>query len=154
MVPAPRQPPSLTTVLNAFRDFDREVSGQLDLRHTIDDNVLIVDVAGAGEEHTLAGAARALTVRVETGRAALSERERAVFTRFVLGGVAEELRRRVNQADQLIGAMNTSLREIRTSNGIGVRLGWRLRDDHATLAASSSSSPPRTPSGPRPRTPS
>ena len=133
VVPAPRQPPSLTTVLNAFRDFDREVSGQLDLRHTIDDNVLIVDVAGAGEEHTLAGAARALTVRVETGRAALSERERAVFTRFVLGGVAEELRRRVNQADQLIGAMNASLREIRTSNGIGVRLGWRLRDDHATL---------------------
>ena len=134
VVAAPRQPPSLTTVLNAFREFDREVSGQLDVRHTIDDdNVLLVDVAGAGEEHTLAGAARALTARVETGRAALSDRERAVFTRFVLGGVAEELRRRVNQADQLIGAMNTSLREIRTSNGIGVRLGWRLRDDHATL---------------------
>ena len=133
VVAAPRQPPSLTTVLNAFREFDREVSGQLDVRHTIDDNVLLVDVAGAGDEHTLAGAARTLTARVEAGRAALSERERAVFTRFVLGGVAEELRRRVNQADQLIGAMNASLRQIRTSNGIGVRLGWRLRDDHATL---------------------
>ena len=152
VVAAPRQPPSLTTVLNAFREFDREVSGQLDVRHTIDDdNVLLVDVAGAGEEHTLAGAARALTARVETGRAALSDRERAVFTRFVLGGVAEELRRRVNQADQLIGAMNTSLREIRTSNGIGVRLGWRLRDDHATLGrilelvATSDTNPLRNP---------
>ena len=134
VIAAPRQPPSLTTVLNAFREFDREVSGQLDVRHTIDDdNVLVVEVAGAGEEHTLAGAARTLAARVEAGRAALSERERAVFTRFVLGGVAEELRRRVNQADQLIGAMNTSLLQIRTSNGIGVRLGWRLRDDHATL---------------------
>jgi len=132
-VPAPRQPASLTTVSNAFREFDREVSGQLDVRHTIDDNVLLVEVAGAGDEHTLAGAARTLAARVEAGRAALSERERAVFTRFVLGGVAEELRRRVNQADQLIGAMNASLREIRTSNGIGVRLGWRLRDDHAIL---------------------
>ena len=132
-VPAPRQPASLTTVSNAFREFDREVSGQLDVRHTIDDNVLLVEVAGAGDEHTLAGAARTLAARVEAGRAALSERERAVFTRFVLGGVAEELRRRVNQADQLIGAMNVSLREIRTSNGIGVRLGWRLRDDHAIL---------------------
>ncbi len=132
-VPAPRQPASLTTVSNAFREFDREVSGQLDVRHTIDDNVLLVEVAGAGDEHTLAGAARTLAARVETGRAALSERERAVFTRFVLGGAAEELRRRVNQADQLIGAMNASLREIRTSNGIGVRLGWRLRDDHAIL---------------------
>lgn len=132
-VPAPRQPASLTTVSNAFREFDREVSGQLDVRHTIDDNVLLVEVAGAGDEHTLAGAARTLAARVEAGRAALSERERAVFTRFVLGGVAEELRRRVNQADQLIRAMNASLREIRTSNGIGVRLGWRLRDDHAIL---------------------
>ena len=132
-VPAPRQPASLTTVSNAFREFDREVSGQLDVRHTIDDNVLLVEVAGAGDEHTLAGAARILAARVEAGRAALSERERAVFTRFVLGGVAEELRRRVNQADRLIGTMNASLREIRTSNGIGVRLGWRLRDDHAVL---------------------
>ena len=133
-VAAPRQPPSLTTVLNAFREFDREVSGQLDARHTIgDDNVLVVEVAGVGDEHTLAGAARTLAARVETGRAALSERERAVFTRFVLGGVAEELRRRVNQADQLIGAMNTSLRGIRTSNGIGVRLGWKLREDYVTL---------------------
>jgi SbcC/RAD50-like, Walker B motif len=133
-VVAPRQPPSLTTVLNAFREFDREVSGQLDVRHTIDeDNVLTVDVAGVGDEHTLAGAARTLAARVEIGRAALSERERQVFTRFVLGGVAEELRRRVNQADQLITAMNTSLREIRTSNGIGVRLGWRLREDYVGL---------------------
>ncbi len=132
-VPAPRQPASLTTVSNAFREFDREVSGQLDVRHTIDDNVLLVEVAGAGDEHTLAGAARTLADRVEAGRAALSEREHAVFTRFVLGGVAEELRLRVNQADRLIGAMNASLREIRTSNGIGVRLGWRLRDDHAVL---------------------
>jgi uncharacterized protein (TIGR02680 family) len=132
-VQAPRQPVSLTTVSNAFREFDREVSGQLDVRHSLDDNVLLVEVAGAGDEHTLAGAARTLAARVEAGRAALSERERAVFTRFVLGGVAEELRRRVNQADQLIAAMNASLREIRTSNGIGVRLGWRLRDDHAIL---------------------
>jgi uncharacterized protein (TIGR02680 family) len=132
-VAAPRQPASLTMASNAFREFDREVSGQLDVRHTIDDGVLLVEVAGAGDEHTLADAARTLAARVEAGRAALSERERAVFTRFVLGGVAEELRRRVNQADQLVGAMNASLREIRTSNGIGVRLGWRLRDDHATL---------------------
>jgi uncharacterized protein (TIGR02680 family) len=132
-VPSPRQPASLNMASNAFREFDREVSGQLDVRQTIDDGVLLVEVAGAGDDHTLAGAARTLAARVEDGRAALSERERAVFTRFVLGGVAEELRRRVNQADRLIGAMNASLREIRTSNGIGVRLGWKLREDHATL---------------------
>ena len=102
-VTAVRQAPSVNSVLNAFRDFDREVSGQLDVRYRLDDDVLVVEVAGAGDEHTLAGAARTLAARVENGRAALSEREREVFTRFVLGGVAEELRRRVNQAGQQCG---------------------------------------------------
>ena len=132
-IAAPRQAASMTMVSNAFGDFDREVSGQLDVRHEIEEGLFLVEVAGAGDERTLAGAARTLTARVAEGRAALTERERAVFTRFVLGGVAEELRRRVNQAGQLIGAMNASLREIRTSNGIGVRLGWQLRDDYAAL---------------------
>ena len=102
-------------MFDAFREFDREVSGQLDARHWLDDEVHLVEVAGAGDERTLAGAARLLATRVEQGRAALSEREREVFTRFVLGGVAEELRRRVNQAGQLIAAMNTSLRGITTT---------------------------------------
>jgi uncharacterized protein (TIGR02680 family) len=128
-----RQVPSVNSVLNAFRDFDREVSGQLDVRNWLDDDVLVVEVAGAGDERTLAGAARTLAARVQSGRAALSDREREVFTRFVLGGVAEELRRRVNQAGQLVEAMNTSLKGIRTSNGIGVRLGWGLREEQAAL---------------------
>jgi uncharacterized protein (TIGR02680 family) len=128
-----RQVPSVNSVLNAFRDFDREVSGQLDVRYRLDDDVLVVEVAGAGDERTLAGAARTLAARVQNGRAALTDREREVFTRFVLGGVAEELRRRVNQAGQLVEAMNTSLKGIWTSNGIGVRLGWGLREEHATL---------------------
>ncbi|HZC70233.1 MAG TPA: TIGR02680 family protein [Jatrophihabitans sp.] len=130
----PRQPASLNVVYDRFREFDREVSGQLDVKHTLDgDRILLVAVAGAGDDHTLAGAARALAIRVEQGRTALSDREREVFTRFVLGGVAEELRRRVNQAGQLIHAMNNSLRGIETSNGIGVRLGWGLREEHAAL---------------------
>jgi flagellar biosynthesis chaperone FliJ len=132
-VTAIRQVPSVNSVLNAFRDFDREVSGQLDVRYRLDDDVLVVEVAGAGDEHSLAGAARTLAERVNSGRAALTDREREVFTRFVLGGVAEELRRRVNQAGQLVAAMNTSLKGIRTSNGIGVRLGWGLREEHAAL---------------------
>ncbi|HEY3882106.1 MAG TPA: TIGR02680 family protein [Trebonia sp.] len=132
-VTAVRQVPSVNSVLNAFREFDREVSGQLDVRYKLDDDVLVVEVAGAGDERTLAGAARTLAARVANGRAALTDREREVFTRFVLGGVGEELRRRVNQAGQLVEAMNTSLKGIRTSNGIGVRLGWSLREEHAAL---------------------
>lgn len=132
-VAEPRQPASASRVFDAFREFDREVSGQLDARHWLDDDVHLIEIAGAGDERTLAGAARLLAARVEQGRAALSEREREVFTRFVLGGVAEELRRRVSQAGQLIAAMNTSLGGISTTNGIGVKLGWGLREEHAAL---------------------
>ena len=82
----------------------------------------------------MAGAPRKLTERVNSGLAALTDREREVFTRFVLGGVAEELLRRVNQAGQrLVAAMSTSVKSITTSNGIGVRLGWGLREEHTAL---------------------
>jgi hypothetical protein len=49
-------------------------------------------------------------------------------TAFVLGEVGEELRRRLSQADNLIKAMNASLRSIKTSHGIGVRLSWKLAE--------------------------
>ena len=71
----PRQAASASRVFDAFREFDREVSGQLDARHWLDDEVHLVEVAGAGDERTLAGAARLLATRVEQGRAALSERD-------------------------------------------------------------------------------
>jgi hypothetical protein len=51
-VPAPRQPPSQTAVFNAFREFDREVSGQLDVQHNIDDNVFL-DIGAAGDRRRL-----------------------------------------------------------------------------------------------------
>ncbi len=130
----PAQPASENAVLSAFQRFDREVSGQLDTAYRVDDGVAVLSVQGTGDDVTLAGAAAALRHRVESGRAALSEREREVFTTFVLGSVAEELRRRINQASELVRAMNQSLRNLRTSNGIGVRLSWHLADDSPALA--------------------
>ncbi len=129
----PGQPADATAVLRAFQTLDREVAGQLDVTHAIADGVAVITVSGAGDATTVAGAAGVLTDRVADGRAALSDREREVFTRFVLGGVAEELRRRINQAHALIDAMNASLASIRTSNGIGVRLAWQFADDDTEL---------------------
>lgn len=133
VVKKPAQPVGDNAVLQAFQTFDREVSGQLDTTLSMADGVHLVQVAGVGDDHTLAGAASELNRRVEVGRAALTDREREVFTTFVIGGVAEELRRQVNQAKTLIGAMNDSLKSIRTTNGIGVRLGWGLAEQHSSL---------------------
>lgn len=117
-------------VLAALQRFDREISEQLDIEHTVESGAHVVRLSGAGTDTTPTGVLAHLTVRVEEGRAALSQREHDVFTGFVLGGVADELRRRITQAENLIAAMNESLTDSRTSHGIGVRIGWHpVRED-------------------------
>jgi uncharacterized protein (TIGR02680 family) len=117
-------------VLAALQRFDREISEQLDIEHTVESGAHVVRLSGAGNHTTPTGVLAHLTVRAEEGRAALSQREHDVFTGFVLGGVADELRRRITQAETLVAAMNNSLAGSRTSHGIGVRIGWHpVRED-------------------------
>ncbi|MFD6896013.1 TIGR02680 family protein [Rhodococcus sp. NPDC060086] len=117
-------------VLAALQRFDREISDQLDIEHTVESGAHVVRLSGAGSDTTPTSVLAQLTVRAEEGRAALSQREHDVFTGFVLGGVADELRRRITQAESLIAAMNNSLAASRTSHGIGVRIGWHpVRED-------------------------
>jgi uncharacterized protein (TIGR02680 family) len=116
-------------VVRAYETFGREVSGQFETEVTVEDDVYLVTVHGAGDERTLAGVHTELSRRLAESRTMLTERERTVFTRFVLGRVAEQLRVRIEQAETLVGAMNASLARVRTSHGIGVTLHWRLADD-------------------------
>jgi uncharacterized protein (TIGR02680 family) len=113
-------------LIRAQQALERDLSGTFDVLASVDGGVRIVELADATGRWPLAEAAVELTRRAEEGRSALSERERRVFTDFVLGGVAEELRRRLGQAGQLIDAVNASLATIRTSHGIGVKIRWNL----------------------------
>lgn len=125
-------------VLAALQQFGRAVSGQLDVEHTVDDGVHVVRIAGAGADGTPSEVLEHVTTRVDEGRRALTQRERDVFTGFVLGGVADELRRRIERAGELVDAMNASLSGSRTSHGIGVRIGWvpnRGDDEIARITA-------------------
>ncbi|MBS9373013.1 TIGR02680 family protein [Rhodococcus sp. B50] len=112
-------------MLVALQQFDRDIAARFDVEHTVTHGVHRVRIAGVGDDSTPAGVSAALTRRVEEGRRTLSQREHDVFTGFVLGGVADELRRRIDRARQLITAMNDSLAESRTTHGIGVRIEWR-----------------------------
>ncbi|MGN5239464.1 TIGR02680 family protein [Rhodococcus sp. SJ-3] len=117
-------------ILAALQRFDREISEEIDIEHTVESGAHVVRLSGTGPDTTPTGVLAHLTARVEEGRAALSQREHDVFTGFVLGGVADELRRRITQAENLIAAMNESLADSRTSHGIGVRIGWHpVRED-------------------------
>jgi len=115
-------------LIRAQQTLERELAGTFDVVATVEGGVRLVEIADAAGRRTIADAALELHRQCEQGRAALSERERRVFTDFVLGGVAEELRRRLAQARALVHAMNASLTSIRTSHGIGVRLRWNLSD--------------------------
>jgi len=116
------------TLFGPQRTLERDLSGSYDVITEVRDGVRLVELSDATGRRSVADAADELARTVEEGRNALTERERSVFTEFVLGGVAEELRRRLDQADELIAAMNASLATIRTSHGIGVKLRWKVSE--------------------------
>ena len=59
----------------------------------------------------------------------LTDREREYFEQHLLGDLGDALRQCQSEAQDLVAAMNGLLEEVRTSQGIRVRLDWRLRDD-------------------------
>ncbi|WP_435771368.1 TIGR02680 family protein [Nocardioides sp. SYSU DS0651] len=117
-----------TAASKAEQTLDHNLTGTLDVTVDVEDGVRLVEVSDAAGTRTVAEAADELERLCQQGRDALSDRERRVFTEFVLGGVAEELRRRIGQAEHLIHDMTRRLGAIRTSHGIGVKLRWRLAE--------------------------
>ncbi len=116
-------------LLRAQQTFEQAISGSYDVSATIAADVRLFDLIDADGRRPLAQAAVEIDRQCEVGRVTLTEREHQVFSKFVLGEVGEELRRRLSQANGLISAMNASLRSIRTSHGIGVRLTWKLSEE-------------------------
>lgn len=125
---------SVTQLQHALQRFQADTSGQLDVIAEFEHDAYSIRIEGAEDRHEPTAVLTYLERRVDEGRQALSAREREVFTAFVLGGVADELRRRISQAGNLVQAMNRSLSSIETSHGIGVRIGWLLNREHAELA--------------------
>jgi uncharacterized protein YPO0396 len=70
-----------------------------------------------------------LAASVATDRELLTDRERDLFEKHILGQLGDALRAVRRQADELVEAMNSQLRTVSTSQGIRVRLRWRLRED-------------------------
>ncbi|TQN33071.1 uncharacterized protein (TIGR02680 family) [Haloactinospora alba] len=56
-------------------------------------------------------------------------REEEAFERHLLGELAAHLSQQIEEAKQLVATMNRVLGEVTTSQGLGVRLDWRLAPD-------------------------
>ena len=122
------RPVDASALMRATTSLSQELNATFDVIPGIEDDVCLIELVGEGGRQPVAVTAAALAQKVASDAAALTAREHDVFTRFVLGGVGEELGRRLDQARQLIAAMNTSLNSIRTSHGIGVKLRWELNE--------------------------
>ena len=106
----------------AVDDLRQRVAPTFDVSRHMRENVLLVDLIDADGTRTLTTAAIAVAEQSTTGRQALLDSEYAVFHRFIIGGVASELRRSITLAEQTIRGTNERVAGYRTSNNIGVRL--------------------------------
>ncbi len=82
-----------------------------------------------GGECAIGQLATRVAVAVEQDRKLLTQRERERFEQHILGELGDAIRRRRLEADELVAAMNKLLVDVTTSQGIRMRLDWRLRDD-------------------------
>jgi uncharacterized protein (TIGR02680 family) len=96
--------------------------------------LLIVSGRDEAGEAPVTLLARRVHAAVERDRELLTRREREQFERHVLGELGETLRRCRRDAQELVEAMNAQLAPVTTSQGIRVRLDWKLRDDVAAEA--------------------
>ncbi|MBB4928309.1 TIGR02680 family protein [Kitasatospora kifunensis] len=123
-----------TAVLRAQSALDHGLAGILDVDSRVEDGIHLVQLCDVGGRRWVGETQAELTELRDRGRAALTERERAAFTAFVLDGVAQELRERICQAKALVEEMNASLSTISTSHGIGVELTWTLAEPGGATA--------------------
>ena len=91
----------------------------------------LLAVAGRDEggECPIGDLATRVAAAVERDRGLLTERERERFEQHILGELGDAIRRRRVEAHELVDAMNGLLTGVTTSQGIRMRLDWRLRDD-------------------------
>ncbi len=98
-------------------------------RHFEEGGVLVAMGRDDGRDLAIVRLHARLTAEVERDRELLTVRERKLFEDHVLGQLGEALRAVRRKSEDLVAAMNDQLRDVSTSQGIRVRLRWRLRDE-------------------------
>ncbi|WP_104169995.1 TIGR02680 family protein [Cryobacterium sp. M23] len=120
---------SLDDVHAAVDTLRDHVTQMFDVHRTTTHGVLLVELTGGEGTHALPAAAADLARRAETGRQAIIQSEAEVFSRFIVDGVANDMRRVIRLARDTIRDTSELVSQHRTSNGIGVRLRFVGKDD-------------------------
>lgn len=122
---------STNTIYTEFDQLRAALDGSLGIEAVLDlaGDVAVVSAAYGGRHVPIAEAARELRAELERQQRTLDDHEERLFEEFLFGDVANELRARIADADQIAQAAARKISGVRTSSGIGVDLQWDLRPD-------------------------
>lgn len=118
-----------TTLLNRSNDLRDQLSGGYDALLEEHDGIKVCRLVDDHGSHDIAQVGVRIAAQAADARQRLTEREREVFQRFLTGELGDNLSSQVLAAGALVGALNNTLRTVRTSHGLGVELDWRLTDN-------------------------
>ncbi|OLT25852.1 TIGR02680 family protein, partial [Actinomadura sp. CNU-125] len=125
----PKADVSDSTLLNRHTELRDQLAGGYDAQLDEDDGIKTCRLVDDHGSHDVAKVGRRIAERAAEARGRLTEREGEVFQRFLTGELGDHLSTQVITAENLVTALNDTLRTVRTSHGLGVELQWRLGED-------------------------
>ncbi|WP_431683774.1 TIGR02680 family protein [Kitasatospora sp. KL5] len=123
-----RRDVSDTALLNRFNELRDQLAGGYDATLEEPDGIKVCRLVDDTGPHDVALVGERIARQADDARARLTDREREVFQRFLTGELGDHLSAQLLAAGALVDALNTTLRSVRTSHGLGVELDWRLAD--------------------------
>ncbi len=108
-----------------------ELGTELEPSLAQEEDLQVVRVMHNNQELSVLALSRVLVAEVDRRRSLLLEQERELLRRFLLGEVGDHLRKRLRQAEELVGETNTLLAGVATASGLTLRLAWRPSEEEA-----------------------
>ncbi|MBT2521823.1 TIGR02680 family protein [Arthrobacter sp. ISL-28] len=121
-----------TAFTRVWRNYNEAASGPAaDHQPVVSEYGPLLAVTGRDEagDAAVVVLAQRVGASVERDRGLLTDREKQQFEQHILGELGDAIRKCRRDADELVVAMNDQLGHVATSQGIRVKLDWKLRDD-------------------------
>ncbi|MFV2172045.1 TIGR02680 family protein [Actinomadura sp. LOL_016] len=125
----PKADVSDSALLNRHTELRDQLAGGYDAQLEEDDGIKVCRLVDDHGSHDVARVGARIAQRAAEARGRLTEREGEVFQRFLTGELGDHLSTQVITAENLVTALNDTLRTVRTSHGLGVELQWKLGED-------------------------
>ncbi|WP_055546298.1 TIGR02680 family protein [Streptomyces sp. NBRC 110028] len=125
----PKHDVSDSALLNRHTELRDQLAGGYDAQLEELDGIKVCRLLDDHGPQDVAQIGERIAEQAAEARGRLTEREREVFQRFLAGELGDHLSAQVITAANLVAALNSTLKTVRTSHGLGVELQWKLDED-------------------------